>query len=258
MEVTPLAFQEIRQKLEAAGYHQALHADDERDPPLVLDMHGIAVASLAMEDPPHTGDDPIVDAVSAVRVALEGIVEAKCCEEVCCDQGNWQDDAADALDQLNVVDRFVLAARGFRPVVQPPEDAPAMLPWSSWDAAARATFLEEAATQLLRDLSAGPAEHPEEFDRILIKNHLIAAIGTVVNITALARLQRAANAGYALSTYAASIRTDGSPNEPEWLEHLLDQVEQTQEAARAAGVTVPPGTMFGARPTVKGAGDGIR
>jgi len=42
MDVSESTYQEIKQKLEAAGYDHALHAsDDSRE--VVLDMHGIAL-----------------------------------------------------------------------------------------------------------------------------------------------------------------------------------------------------------------------
>lgn len=41
LELSSAAYQEIRKKLEAAGYSDQFHEDDGRE---VIDMHGIAVA----------------------------------------------------------------------------------------------------------------------------------------------------------------------------------------------------------------------
>lgn len=50
MDLSPAAYDEIRQKMLEAGYHQAVHGgmDDGR---VVVDMHGIAVAREAAEEP---------------------------------------------------------------------------------------------------------------------------------------------------------------------------------------------------------------
>ena len=40
LEVSEAAYQEIREKLEAAGYQYAFHKDDGAE---VIDMHGIAI-----------------------------------------------------------------------------------------------------------------------------------------------------------------------------------------------------------------------
>jgi hypothetical protein len=42
LEISDAAFQEIKEKLEKAGYQHAFHEDEGRT---VIDMHGIAVAS---------------------------------------------------------------------------------------------------------------------------------------------------------------------------------------------------------------------
>jgi len=42
LELSPAAFGEIKEKLEAAGYQ---HAFDENDGRTIIDMHGIAVAT---------------------------------------------------------------------------------------------------------------------------------------------------------------------------------------------------------------------
>jgi len=42
LELSQTAYEEIRTKLEAAGYQQAFHKSDGQD---VIDMHGIAVAA---------------------------------------------------------------------------------------------------------------------------------------------------------------------------------------------------------------------
>jgi hypothetical protein len=41
LELSPAAFEEIRSKLEAAGYQHQFHVEQERT---VIDMHGIAVS----------------------------------------------------------------------------------------------------------------------------------------------------------------------------------------------------------------------
>lgn len=41
LDLSKAAFEEIRAKLEAAGYQHAFHKNDGR---IVIDMHGIAVA----------------------------------------------------------------------------------------------------------------------------------------------------------------------------------------------------------------------
>ncbi len=41
LDLSPTAYGEIKQKLEAAGYGHAFHKDGGR---IVIDMHGIAVA----------------------------------------------------------------------------------------------------------------------------------------------------------------------------------------------------------------------
>jgi hypothetical protein len=43
MEISQSAFDEIKQKLEAAGYQHAIHDDDDK---LLIDMHGIAVSPI--------------------------------------------------------------------------------------------------------------------------------------------------------------------------------------------------------------------
>lgn len=49
LDLSPVAYEEIRGKLLAADYHHAFHQDmDGRD---VIDMHGIAVAKEAAEEP---------------------------------------------------------------------------------------------------------------------------------------------------------------------------------------------------------------
>lgn len=42
LEVSDAAYQEIRRKLEAAGYQQAFHGKSDEE---VIDMHGIALKS---------------------------------------------------------------------------------------------------------------------------------------------------------------------------------------------------------------------
>lgn len=42
LELSDAAFQEIKQKLEEAGYQDQFHEDEGR---IAIDMHGIAVAS---------------------------------------------------------------------------------------------------------------------------------------------------------------------------------------------------------------------
>lgn len=42
LKISPLAYEEIKSKLEAAGYQHAFH--DEGEDGIVIDMHGIAVA----------------------------------------------------------------------------------------------------------------------------------------------------------------------------------------------------------------------
>lgn len=42
LELSPAAYQEIRSKLEAAGYTDVFHRDDDHGE--TIDMHGIAVA----------------------------------------------------------------------------------------------------------------------------------------------------------------------------------------------------------------------
>jgi hypothetical protein len=44
LEVSREAYQEIRAKLETAGYQHAFHKDSQDDEP-VIDMHGIALKS---------------------------------------------------------------------------------------------------------------------------------------------------------------------------------------------------------------------
>jgi hypothetical protein len=41
LEISAAAYNEIRKKLEAAGYSDQFHEDDGRE---VIDMHGIAIA----------------------------------------------------------------------------------------------------------------------------------------------------------------------------------------------------------------------
>lgn len=40
LDVSPAVYDEIREKLKAAGYDEAFHRDDDRE---VIDMHGIAL-----------------------------------------------------------------------------------------------------------------------------------------------------------------------------------------------------------------------
>lgn len=50
LEISPDAYQEIREALAQAGYHHAFHQEEGRD---LIDMHGIAVAVPKSEIPPH-------------------------------------------------------------------------------------------------------------------------------------------------------------------------------------------------------------
>src|SRR6185436_17851212 len=43
LELSPAAFDEVKQNLEAAGYQHAFHHDGERQ---LIDMHGLAVAEI--------------------------------------------------------------------------------------------------------------------------------------------------------------------------------------------------------------------
>ena len=52
LDISPSAFREIWSKLNAAGYQHAFHEDDGR---MVIDMHGIAVAS----DGPSESGEPV-------------------------------------------------------------------------------------------------------------------------------------------------------------------------------------------------------
>lgn len=46
LEVSPAAYDEIRRKLEAAGYADQFHSDDGQE---VIDMHGIAIREAQPE-----------------------------------------------------------------------------------------------------------------------------------------------------------------------------------------------------------------
>lgn len=67
-----------------------------------------------------------------------------------------------------------------------------------------------------------------------------------------AQLRAAAEAGLALSTWAASISwcyREGcwACNTGPWLDNLRKRIEATQAAAERAGLTLPAGTMVSAR-----------
>ena len=54
MDVSPAAYEEIKQKLLDAGYHQALHDREGRNGFPALDMHGIAITCQPEPKPtPH-------------------------------------------------------------------------------------------------------------------------------------------------------------------------------------------------------------
>ncbi len=64
LDVTPMAFVEIRRRLEAAGYEHAFHDD-------VIDMHGIALKSLAKASAPT---DIVIGTLLSHRTK-QGVVE---------------------------------------------------------------------------------------------------------------------------------------------------------------------------------------
>lgn len=44
LKISEAAYEEIRTKLEAAGYSHAFHANDDAPASPIIDMHGIAIA----------------------------------------------------------------------------------------------------------------------------------------------------------------------------------------------------------------------
>lgn len=67
-------------------------------------------------------------------------------------------------------------------------------------------------------------------------------------LTHLDAMEIVANLGYHLSTYAATVRTDGTPNRAEWLEDLFTCIEAVQLAAKNAGIKATG--MNGNRPDI--------
>lgn len=76
LEVSAAAHEEIRSKLEAAGYHHAFLADDDG---LLIDMHGIA---LCAEKEPHMEDEKDkTDAAPETPAPTEAPAEAPATSE---------------------------------------------------------------------------------------------------------------------------------------------------------------------------------